>query len=108
MVTTARDFPQQISAIYQARRDLMVDALRAAGLAATAPQATPFLWIPVPRGSSSKAVADLILDQAHVVVSPGDSFGASGEGFIRISLCVPDERLREAAARIKTSLRLAA
>lgn len=105
-MTGAADFPRQMSAIYQRRRDLMVEALRRAGLDATPPKATPFLWVPVPPGMKSATVADLILERTGVVVSPGSSFGRGGEGFIRLSLTVPDERLREAAERISRHLSL--
>lgn len=102
-----RDFPVEMSAIYRARGDLMVAALRAAGIDVERPKATPFLWFPVPTSLSSAELADLILDQTGVVVSPGSAFGPSGEGYLRISLAVADDRLREAARRIESSLRLA-
>jgi LL-diaminopimelate aminotransferase len=105
-LTTARDFPAEMSEVYRRRRDLMVDALTAIGLAAAPPRATPYIWIRVPAGYSSVSFTELVLEQAAVVVSPGDSFGPSGAGFVRISLTVPDERLREAAGRIESSLRV--
>jgi LL-diaminopimelate aminotransferase len=106
-LTQAPDFPRQMSAVYERRRDLMLAALGEAGLPAEAPRATPFLWLPIPAGMSSSSLADSILDQTGVVVSPGSSFGDSGEGYIRISLTAADERLAEAAARIRKQLRLA-
>lgn len=104
----ARDFPVEMSEIYRRRRDLMVAALAAIGLPARPPRATPYLWLPVPAGHSSESFTELILEQAGVVVSPGASFGPSGEGYVRVSLTVPDERLEEAADRIASSLRLGA
>jgi LL-diaminopimelate aminotransferase len=106
-LTTARGFPAQMSEIYRRRRDLMVDALAAIGLPASPPRATPYIWIRIPEGFTSATFTELVLEQAAVVVSPGDSFGPSGEGFVRISLTVPDERLEEAAGRIESSLRVA-
>jgi LL-diaminopimelate aminotransferase len=100
----AGDFPAEMSAVYQRRRDLMVGALEAIGLPASPPRATPYIWARVPGGYTSAQFAELILDEAAVVVSPGPSFGASGEGYVRISLTVPDERLEEAAGRIESSL----
>jgi len=100
----ARSFPAEMSEIYRRRRDLMVSALAAIGLPSKPPQATPYIWIGVPADQTSAGFTELILEEAGVVVSPGPSFGPSGEGFVRISLTVPDERLEEAASRIASSL----
>jgi LL-diaminopimelate aminotransferase len=62
----------------------------------------------VPEGHTSTSFTDLVLEEAAVVVSPGPSFGPSGEGYVRISLTVADERLQEAARRIASSLRVEA
>jgi LL-diaminopimelate aminotransferase len=107
-LTEARDFPREMSEIYRRRRDLMADALQRIGLAGSSPRATPYIWLPVPAGHTSESFTELVLAEAGVVVSPGPSFGPSGEGFVRISLTVPDERLEEAARRIATSLRVEA
>jgi LL-diaminopimelate aminotransferase len=100
----ARDFPGEMSEVYRRRRDLMIAALEAIGLAASPPRATPYIWLRVPAGYTSAAFTELVLEEAGIVVSPGPSFGASGEGYVRISLTVPDERLEEAAGRIESSL----
>jgi LL-diaminopimelate aminotransferase len=105
-LTEARDFPQEMSEIYRRRRDLMIEALAAIGIVAEPPRATPYLWIRVPEGHDSTSFTELVLAQAAVIVSPGPSFGPSGEGYVRISLTVPDERLEEAAGRIASSLRV--
>ena len=105
-LTEARDFPREMSEIYRRRRDLMIDALAAIGIAADPPRATPYLWIRVPDGHDSASFTELVLEQAAVIVSPGPSFGPSGEGYVRISLTVADERLEEAASRIASSLRV--
>jgi LL-diaminopimelate aminotransferase len=107
-LTEARDFPAQMSEIYARRRDLMIDALARIGLPASPPQATPYIWVRVPEGYTSETFTELVLAEAGVVVSPGPSFGPSGEGYVRISLTVADERLEEAATRIATSLRVEA
>jgi len=60
----------------------------------------------VPDGHTSETFTELVLEEAGVVVSPGPSFGPSGEGYVRISVTVADERLEEAASRIATSLRV--
>jgi len=105
-LTDARAFPQEMSAVYRRRRDLMVDALAAIGIPAEPPLATPYIWVRVPPGHDSASFTELVLTQAAVIVSPGPSFGPSGEGFVRISLTVADERLEEAAGRIASSLRV--
>jgi LL-diaminopimelate aminotransferase len=104
----ARSFPAEMSEVYRRRRDLMLEALAAIGLAAKPPRATPYIWARVPDGYSSETFTGLVLEEAAVVVSPGPSFGPSGEGYVRISLTVPDERLQEAARRIASSLRVGA
>jgi LL-diaminopimelate aminotransferase len=97
-----------MSAIYARRRDLMIDALARIGLPAKPSQATPYIWVHVPEGYTSETFTELVLAEAGVVVSPGPSFGPSGEGYVRISLTVADERLEQAADRIATSLRVGA
>jgi LL-diaminopimelate aminotransferase len=104
-LTEARDFPREMSAVYQRRRDLLAEALAAIGLDVQPPKATPYFWVAVPEGHTSASFTELVLEEAGVVVSPGPSFGPSGEGFVRLSMTVPDERLEEAARRIESSLR---
>ena len=104
-LTDARDFPRQMSEVYQRRRDLLVEALAQIGLDVEPPKATPYFWVRVPKRHTSASFASLVLDQANVVVSPGPGYGPSGEGFVRLSLTVPDERLEEAVRRIESSLR---
>ena len=103
-LTEAEDFPREMSEIYRRRRDLVAEALAAIGLHVEPPKATPYFWVRVPEGYTSESFAELVLEKAAVVVSPGPSYGPSGEGFFRISLTVPDERLSEAVRRIETSL----
>jgi LL-diaminopimelate aminotransferase len=106
-LTTERDFPHHMSEVYARRRDLLVQALAEIGLDVESPRATPYFWVRVPEGHTSASFASLVLDQANVVVSPGPGYGPSGEGFVRLSLTLPDERLEEAVRRIESSLRAA-
>ena len=93
-----------MSDVYERRRDLVADALREIGLDVSPPRATPYFWARVPGDYTSASFADLVLEQANVVVSPGNAYGPSGEGYVRLSLTVPDERLQEAVSRIQASL----
>lgn len=104
-LTDEQDFPRQMSEVYARRRDVLVDALARIGLDVEPPKATPYFWVRVPEGYTSESFASLVLEQANVVVSPGPGYGPSGEGFVRLSLTVPDERLDEAVRRIESSLR---
>jgi LL-diaminopimelate aminotransferase len=103
-LTDAREFPREMSMIYERRRDLVTGALGAIGLEVTPPQATPYFWVRVPERYTSESFSELVLERAAVVVSPGSAYGPSGEGFVRISLTVGDERLEEAVARIESAL----
>jgi LL-diaminopimelate aminotransferase len=96
--------PGEMAAIYERRRDLVCDALREIGVDVTPPKGTIYVWAPVPEGQTSTSFAELVLEQAAVVVSPGSMYGPSGEGFFRISLTTPDERLTEALERMREHL----
>jgi LL-diaminopimelate aminotransferase len=87
--------------VYQKRRDILLDALAEAGWVITKPQATMFVWAKIPPGWQSRAFAYALLEQTGVAVTPGDAFGREGEGYVRIALVQPAEKLREAAGRIK-------
>ncbi|HYX78619.1 MAG TPA: LL-diaminopimelate aminotransferase [Solirubrobacterales bacterium] len=95
---------EEMNAIYAGRRDLVVAALADIGVEIEPPKATIYVWAPVPQGHSSVSFAELVLDEAAVVVSPGSMYGPSGEGFFRISLTTPDERIAEAMARMREHL----
>ena len=100
----AESFVPAHVAVFRDRRDAAVAAFRAAGFDVAVPQATMYLWIPLPEGVSSLAFAERLLEDEGVVVLPGAGFGAGGEGFFRISFIVPPDRLREAAARAGRAL----
>jgi LL-diaminopimelate aminotransferase len=94
----------ELRAIYRRRRDLVIDALAEIGIALEPPKGTIYVWAPVPRGHTSASFAEEVLERAGVVVSPGSAYGPNGEGFFRISLTVPDDRLAEAVERMRSSL----
>jgi len=92
----------KMNAVYQHRRDLVCDALAQAGVEVMPPKGTIYIWAPIPAGfESSAAYCEHVLEQAAVVISPGGAYGPSGEGYFRISLTTPDERLLEAVERIR-------
>ena len=87
--------------IYESRRDVMVKGLREIGLEVDLPKATFYLWIRVPPGYTSSQFATLLIEQAGIVVTPGNGFGEAGEGYFRIALTVDESRLKEAVERLK-------
>ena len=105
MAITALEGPQdsirQATAIYQRRRDTLVEAVRSAGLEVTPPKASLYLWCRLPDGASSIDFAARLLDDTGVVVTPGVGYGEHGEGYVRLSLTLPDDRLREGIERFK-------
>ena len=105
MAITALDGPQDAiaenNAIYERRRDKLVTALRKLGLRMTTPQATLYVWARVPEGMTSVQFATRVLDEAGVVVTPGPGYGPTGEGYVRLSLTTPDERLEEGVSRLE-------
>jgi LL-diaminopimelate aminotransferase len=91
-----------MNAVYRRRRDLVCDALAQAGVQVTPPKGTIYVWAPVPEGfASAAAYCEHVLEQVAVVISPGGAYGRSGEGFFRISLTTPDDRLLEAVERLR-------
>jgi LL-diaminopimelate aminotransferase len=92
---------QENNRIYEQRMNMMVDALQALGIQVQRPKATFFLWIPVFKGYSSEQFAAKLLEDAGVIVTPGTAFGPSGEGYVRVSLSAPIERLQQAMERWK-------
>lgn len=94
----------EILPIYTRRRNIVVEALQKMGFNVPYPQATFYVWIPVPSQFDSMSFAEFILEQAQVVVTPGVGFGEFGEGFVRISITTQTERLQEAMERIERAL----
>ncbi|MDR2711970.1 MAG: LL-diaminopimelate aminotransferase [Clostridiales bacterium] len=90
--------------IYAGRRDILVDGFNAMGWQLKAPKATFYLWAPVPAGFTSASFAEFILDEAGVVITPGNGYGEEGEGFFRAALTVGESRMAEAMDRIQRVL----
>ncbi|HVO65222.1 MAG TPA: LL-diaminopimelate aminotransferase [Syntrophales bacterium] len=90
--------------IYGHRREMVLAALKRLGIVFDPPKGTFYLWVPVPRGMTSLEFTNILFDKAAVVVAAGTAYGQYGEGYIRISLTVSDDRLKEAMARIEKAL----
>ncbi len=92
----------KLRGIYRERRKVMSEALRKIGLELLDSDVTFYLWIKVPEGYSSSEFVSKLLDEAGIVCTPGNGFGEAGEGYFRISLTLPTDRLVEAAKRIES------
>ena len=104
-LTGAQDHVEQMRAIYQKRRDLVVSTFQDVGLSIEPPLGSIYVWLPVPGGGTSAEFATELLEEAAVVVAPGTGYGSGGEGYVRISLTVSDQRLQEAMDRIRGRLK---
>lgn len=92
---------QELQAMYERRRNVLVEACQQIGWDVVAPKGSFFAWLSVPNGFTSAEFTDLLLNKADVAVASGNGFGEFGEGYIRVGLLVEEERLREAVARIE-------
>jgi LL-diaminopimelate aminotransferase len=105
MAIAALEGPQDVipehNAIYQRRRDRLVAALTKLGLHLHSPKASLYLWARVPEGMTSVQFATRLLDEAGVVVTPGIGYGPTGEGYVRLSVTIPDDRLDEGVRRME-------
>ncbi|MDY0087294.1 MAG: LL-diaminopimelate aminotransferase [Coriobacteriia bacterium] len=95
---------EELSALYQRRRDMVIPALEKIGMRAHPCKGTIFVWARVPEGYDSAEFAEKVLEEANVIIAAGTAYGPSGEGYVRISLATPDDRLQEAIARIEAML----
>ncbi|MCP3773719.1 aminotransferase class I/II-fold pyridoxal phosphate-dependent enzyme [Paenibacillus sp. MZ04-78.2] len=96
---------RSVAALYEQRRDIVIEGLNEAGWSIPKPKATMFIWAPIPKGWTSRQISREMLYSAGVVVIPGDAFGKEGEGYVRIALVQEEDRLREAVRRIGRFLR---
>ena len=104
---TPEDTVMENAAVYQKRRNVLVDGLNRIGWKVPKPQASMFVWAPIPEAwkhLSSMGFAMKLLSEAEVCVSPGAGFGHNGEGYIRIALVENEDRIRQAVRQIRKAL----
>ena len=87
--------------IYRGRRDLLCDGLKSMGIVVEPPKGSIYVWAPVPEGHTSESFTTYLLDEADLVVAPGNGYGPTGEGYIRFSLTLADDRLQEGVERLR-------
>ncbi|MGM7700840.1 pyridoxal phosphate-dependent aminotransferase [Pseudalkalibacillus sp. Hm43] len=102
--------PQQcvtdLVALYEDRRDAFISKLNEHGWEVESPKGSFFAWIPVPDGYTSESFTEMLLEEAHVIVAPGNGFGENGEGYVRVGLLCDKERLIEGAERMVAQIDL--
>ena len=92
-LNTKQEFIDKRNSIYEKRRDKVVGALNSIGLNVEKPKASLYIWAKIPNGFTSAEYATKLLDEKDIVVTPGSGYGEYGEGYIRLSLTIPDEQL---------------
>ncbi|WNY27185.1 LL-diaminopimelate aminotransferase [Methanolapillus ohkumae] len=100
-LTSSQQCVYEMNAVYKERRDSLVAGLKSIGIDAVPQKATFYLWAPVPKGYTSMEFSKLLLEEAGIVATPGNGFGASGEGFLRFALTKEVDRINEAVERMK-------
>ncbi len=99
-LTGPQDSIKEHNAIYERRRDLVVEMLNKIGLEARKPKASLYVWAKVPQGYNSVSFAEDLLEQVSVVVTPGIGYGRSGEGYVRLSLTIADAAMVKGLSRL--------
>jgi alanine-synthesizing transaminase len=103
----ATDFPQEVQATYQKRRDVLIDGLHRMGWEVPRPRGTMFAWAPIPEAYSemgSVEFASMLVREAQVALSPGIGFGPGGEGYVRFALIENEQRTQQALRNLKRTL----
>ena len=89
---------------FRHRRDLLCDGLKSMGIVVEPPKGSIYVWVPVPDGHTSESFTTFLLDTCDIVVAPGTGYGPSGEGYVRFSLTLEDERLEEGVERLRKAV----
>ncbi len=95
---------EQRNVTYQRRRDLLVNGCNEIGMHTQKTQAGLYIWAHIPAGYTSRQFTDWLFERTGVFITPGTNFGSCGEGYVRISMTVPEERIEMALARMRTAL----
>jgi LL-diaminopimelate aminotransferase len=101
-LTGPQDYLVEQCAIYQRRRDKLVKVLNDVGLQTQTPKASFYIWTKVPPGYTSVSLTAELLDKVNIAVTPGTGYGSAGEGYVRLSISLPDDRLEEGVRRLAT------
>ena len=99
-LSLSKDWINANNEIYKKRRDKVVATLKEIGLDANTPKATLYIWTRIPNGYTSASFTEKLLEEVNVVVTPGSGYGTAGEGYIRLSLTIPDEQIDEGLKRL--------
>jgi LL-diaminopimelate aminotransferase len=100
-LTGDQSWVAQRNEVYKSRRDLVISRIKRLGLRAQTPQASFYVWARIPDGFTSARFAGELLEATGVSITPGTVFGECGEGYVRITLCAPEERIQEALDRME-------
>jgi LL-diaminopimelate aminotransferase len=95
---------EERNVIYRRRRDMLVEGCNALGMQTQTPLAGLYVWAAVPKGFTSRQFTNWLFDETGVFITPGSNFGAAGEGYVRISITAPDERIATAIKRMQAAL----
>ena len=90
------------NAVYQRRRDRVVGVLRGIGIEVETPRASLYVWARVPGGYTSAQFTEALLEERDIVVTPGTGYGEQGEGYVRLSLTIPDDEMEKGLRRLST------
>lgn len=89
--------------IFEERRNVLIDGLNSLGWKLERPKATFYMWVPVPKGETSASFTEKLLDKCRILVVPGSGYGLNGEGYVRMAITIPKERIAEAIERLRTN-----
>lgn len=102
-LTGSQDSVNQNRKVFEERRNVLIDGLNSLGWKLEKPKATFYMWVPVPKGETSSSFTEKLLLKCGILVVPGSGYGMAGEGYIRMAITLPKERIAEAIKRIKNA-----
>jgi LL-diaminopimelate aminotransferase len=100
-LTGPQECVQRNSQVFEERRDALIDGLNSLGWKMEKPKATFYMWVPVPKGETSASFTEKLLDKCGILVVPGSSYGTYGEGYVRLAITLPKEKIAAAIGRMK-------